>query len=60
MELKESTCLTSDYTTKLKSSRQYGTGTKMKYRPVEQDRKPIDKSMDALSLIKGAKIYNGE
>ena len=27
MELKESTCLTSDYTTKLQSSRQYGTGT---------------------------------
>ena len=28
MELEESTCLTSDYTTKLQSSRQYGTGTK--------------------------------
>ena len=28
MELEESTCLTSDYTTKLHSSRQYGTGTK--------------------------------
>ena len=28
MELKESTYLTSDYTTKLQSSRQYGTGTK--------------------------------
>ena len=28
MELKESTCLTSDYTTKLQSSGQYGTGTK--------------------------------
>ena len=27
MELEESTCLTSDYTTKLQSSRQYGTGT---------------------------------
>ena len=27
-ELEESTCLTSDYTTKLQSSRQYGTGTK--------------------------------
>ena len=60
MELEESTFLTSDYTTNLKSSRQYGTGTKMKYRSVEQDRKPIDKSMDALSLTKGAKIYNGE
>ena len=28
MELEASTCLTSDYTTKLQSSRQYGTGTK--------------------------------
>ena len=28
MELEESTLLTSDYTTKLQSSRQYGTGTK--------------------------------
>ena len=28
MELKESTCLTSDYTTKLQSSRQYGNGIK--------------------------------
>ena len=28
MELEESICLTSDYTTKLQSSRQYGTGTK--------------------------------
>ena len=28
MELDESTCLTSDYTTKLLSSRQYSTGTK--------------------------------
>ena len=30
MELKESTFLTSDYTTKLQSSRQYGTGEKKK------------------------------
>ena len=28
MELEESACLTSDYTTKLQSSRQYGNGTK--------------------------------
>ena len=28
MELEKSTCLTSDYTTKLQSSRHYGTGTK--------------------------------
>ena len=43
MELEGSTCLTSDYTTKLQSSRQYGTGTK-KYRSMEQNRKPRDKS----------------
>ena len=29
MELEESTFLTSDYTTKLQSSRQYDTGTKI-------------------------------
>ena len=29
MELEESTCLTSGYTTKLQSSRQHGTGTKI-------------------------------
>ena len=27
-EVEESTCMTSDYTAKLQSSRQYGTGTK--------------------------------
>ena len=27
MELKKSTCLTSDYTTRLRSSKQHGTGT---------------------------------
>ena len=41
MELEKSTFLTSDYTTKLQSSRQFGT--KQKYRPMEQDRKPRDK-----------------
>ena len=44
MELEESTRLTSDYTTKPQLSRQYGTGTK-KYRSMEQNRKPRDKSM---------------
>jgi len=29
MELEESTCLTLDYATKLQSSRQYDTGTKI-------------------------------
>ena len=46
MELEKSIFLTSDYTTKLQSSRQYGTGTKkQKYRPMEQDRKPRNKPM---------------
>ena len=40
MELEESTCLTSDCTTKLQSSRQYGTGTRQKYRSIEQNRNP--------------------
>jgi len=43
MELEESTFLTSDYTTKLQSTRQYGTGTKKEYRPMEQDRNPRNK-----------------
>ena len=36
---------------------------KQKYRPMEQNRKPRDKShapMDTLSLTKEARIYNGE
>jgi len=43
MELEESSFLTSDYTTKLQSSRQYGTGKKKKkerkwkYKPMIQD-----------------------
>ena len=63
MQLEESTFLTSDYPTKLQSSRQYGTGTRQKYRSMEQNRKPRDKStylMDILSLTKEAKIHNGE
>ena len=44
MELEESTFLTSDYTTKLQSSRQYGTSTKTEiYRQMEQDIKPRNK-----------------
>ena len=45
MELEESTVLTSDYTTKLQSSRQYGTGTKTEIQTIEQDRKPRNKPM---------------
>ena len=37
--------MTSDYTTKLQSSKQYDTGTKQKYRSMEQDRKSRDKTM---------------
>ena len=36
---------------------------KQKYRPMEQDRKPRDKSMhlwDTLSFTKETRIYNGE
>ena len=41
MELEESSFLTSGYTTKLQSSRQYATGTKkQKYRPMEQTESP--------------------
>ena len=55
MEQEESTFLTSDYTTKLQSSRQYGTGTethnflcastihRKKHRPMKQVRKPPNK-----------------
>ena len=35
--------LTSDYTTELWSSRQYGAGTKTEYSQMEQDRKPRDR-----------------
>ena len=42
MELEESTFLTSDYTTKLQSSRRV-LAQEQKYRPVEQDRKPRNK-----------------
>ena len=39
MELEESTVPISDYSTKLQSSKQYGTSRKQKYRPKKQDRK---------------------
>ena len=48
MELEESTFLTSDYTTKLQSTREYGTGVKTHiyiyiYRPMEKAGEPRDK-----------------
>ena len=63
MELEESTFLTSDDTTKVQSSRQYGTGTRQKQRSMEQNRKPRGKPMHLWApylLTKEAKIYNGE
>ena len=36
MELEESTCLTSDYTTKPQSSRQCGIGTKTEYNILDE------------------------
>ena len=63
MELEESTCLTSGYSTKLHSSRQYGTAQRQKYESMEQNKKPRDKSTHiwhTSSLTKEARIYNGE
>ena len=60
MELEESIFLTSDYTTKLPSSRQYGTGKKEKYRQMKLDRKPRNKPMHLWVpyFNKEARIYN--
>ena len=60
MELEGSTCLTSDYTTELQSSRQYGTGrkteiqingTKQKARDKSTHLWPNDKSMTKKTII---------
>ena len=63
MELEESTCLTSDSTTKPQSSRQYGTGTKAEIQTnatKQKAQRQIHTPMDTLSLAKEAKIYNRE
>ena len=61
MQLEESTFLTSDYTTKLQSSRQHVLAQKQKYRPMEQNRKTkkAHAPMGSLFLTEEARIYNG-
>ena len=60
MDLEESTFLTSDYTTKLQSSKQYGTGQKQKYTPMDKIESPeISPCIYGLFLTKEARIYNG-
>ena len=63
MKLEESTFLSSDYTTKLQSSRQYGTGTKIEIQvsgTKQKAQRKIHAPMDTLSLTKEARIHNGE
>ena len=63
MEQEESTCLTSGYTKKQKSLRQYGTGTKTETQingTKQKAQREIHAPMDTLSLTKEARIYNGE
>ena len=56
MELEELTILTSDYTTKLQSSGQYGPGTE-KYTSMEQNRKLRDKYMLLSVMTLMVKMY---
>ena len=64
MKHEESTFLTSDYTTKLQSSRQYGNGTKTEIQingTKQKAQRQIHTPMDTLlPLTKEAKICNGE
>ena len=61
MELEESSFLTSDYTTKLQSSRQYGTGTKTEIQTNgtrQKAQKETHVPMGTLFLTKEARLYN--
>ena len=58
MELEESTFLTSDYTTKLQSSRQYGTGTKTEIQTKIESPEINPCTCGTLFLTKEARIYN--
>jgi len=64
VELEESTFLTSDYPTKLQSSRQYATSKKktdtQTNRTKQKARRKPHTPMGTLSLKKEARIYNGE
>ena len=63
MELEEQTCLTSDYTIKQQSSRQYGSDTKAEIQingTKEKAQRKIHAPMDTLPLREEARIYNGE
>ena len=58
MELEESTCLTSNYTTKLWSSTQHGTGTKTEIQingTKQKTQRQIHTPMDNLIFHKGGK-----
>ena len=62
MGLEESTLLTSEYTTKLQSLRQYGTGTKTEIQTNgtrQKAQKQTHGPMGTLFLTKEARTYNG-
>ena len=63
MELEESTFLTSDYTAKLLSLKQYGTGTKTETqtnRTRQNAQRKTHTPTGTLFLTREATIYNGE